>query len=79
MPSADQRERILAQVEEDRDAIEEDIGTFTVGVEGTEVVIRTPSLVESIHPANDKIDRWRCYLVEGRLVYDDYFPPPEED
>jgi hypothetical protein len=29
-------------------------------------------------PVDDQAShRFRCYLVEGRLCYDDYFPPEE--
>lgn len=75
MLEASEREAIRSAIERDREAITEDLGSFSVEDTPDNVVITTPEPVAPIDPRHESTNRWRCYLVQDRIVYDDYFPP----
>ena len=76
MPSSDAIAAIRSAIERDREALEFDLGPFTIeeDEEHGEVIL-LPNVFEGDPQPHL---RFRCYLVGDRLVYDDYFPSEEE-
>ena len=71
---SDSHQRIRADIEKWREPLEADLGAFTLedNEETGEVIMHVTD-----PDADDLIHRFRCYIVDGKLIYDDYFPPAE--
>lgn len=67
---------IRSLIEQEREALEDDLGPFTLedDEEHDEVVL----IRKNIDVLDTVPIMFRCYETAGRLVYDDYFPTEEE-